>query len=66
LEVTRGFVKRIVFDAPGHIVETLVNEKQQAGTYGAEWNASEFPSGVYFCRLSTDDFKKNKRLVPIR
>ena len=29
------------------MVETLVNEKMEPGTYKITWNASNHPSGVY-------------------
>jgi hypothetical protein len=40
-----------VFDILGREVATLVNEDRQAGVYAIRWDASSFPSGVYFARL---------------
>ncbi len=42
-----------VYDMLGREVALLVNEELQAGTYTREFNAEEFSSGVYFCRLQT-------------
>lgn len=61
-----GFIKLVVFDALGREVETLVNEKQTAGTYEANWNASQFPSGVYFYRLQAGDFTDTKKLILLK
>ena len=36
-----GFVKLVVFDILGREVQTLVNEKQNAGTYEVTFNARE-------------------------
>ena len=48
-------------------VATLFSEKQPAGAYKVEWDASDFSSGVYFYRLSTDHgFTQTKKLVLIR
>ncbi len=38
----------------GQSVATLVSEKQFAGRYKVEWDASSFASGLYFYRLETD------------
>jgi hypothetical protein len=61
-----GFVKLIVFDALGREVETLVDEKQNAGTYETTFDASKFPSGVYFYRLTTDGYSKTKKMILIK
>ena len=61
-----GFVKIVVFDALGREIETLVNEKQMAGTYEAKFNASQYSSGVYFYKLITDGFIETKRMVLLK
>ncbi len=55
-----------VYDAMGREVETLINETLQPGTYSFDWNASEYPSGVYFYRLQTDNFTDTKRMLMIK
>jgi hypothetical protein len=35
-------------------VAILVSEKQSAGSYQVEWDATGFASGVYYYKLSTD------------
>ncbi len=44
-----------VFDVLGKEVATLVNERLNAGSYEATWNAADFPSGVYMIRLSAGE-----------
>jgi len=61
-----GFVKLVVFDELGREIETLVNEKQTAGTYEATMNASQYPSGVYFYKLTTDNFTETKKMLMIK
>jgi hypothetical protein len=61
-----SFVKLVVYDALGREVETLVDEKQTAGTYEATFNASQYSSGVYFYRLTTDNFSETKKMLLIK
>jgi hypothetical protein len=61
-----GFVKLVVLDALGREIETLVNEKQTAGTYEATFNASQYTSGVYFYRFTTDNFSETKKMLLIK
>jgi hypothetical protein len=47
LEVASNTIVAI-YDANGRMVKTLVNQKQNAGSYSVTWNASGQPTGVYF------------------
>jgi len=58
-----GIVKLDVYDALGREVETLVNEKQTAGTYEVTFNATQYPSGVFFYRLNTESFSETKKMI---
>ncbi len=60
------FVKLIIYDALGRKVKTLVNEYQNSGDHKVELDASNLSSGVYFYRLSTEDFTKTKKLILIK
>lgn len=62
-----------VYDVQGREVQTLVNERLQAGTYEAGFDGSMLTSGVYFYRLvvrhggsSTDGFSETKRMVLLK
>ena len=48
---TGAFVVLRVFDVLGREVETLVNERRNAGNYSVQFNASNLSSGVYFYRI---------------
>ncbi|NOS86543.1 MAG: T9SS type A sorting domain-containing protein [Ignavibacteria bacterium] len=61
-----GFVKLTVFDMLGREVETLVNENLNAGTYNADWNASNYPSGVYFYMIETEGFTETKKMLILK
>jgi hypothetical protein len=64
--VGKGDVKLIVYDALGREAAVLINEQLKAGTYEAEWNASNYPSGVYFYKLTAGKFTQTKKMVLIK
>lgn len=55
-----------VFDALGREVQTLINEKLQAGKYEVSFDGSSLSSGVYYYTLSTLDFRETKRMLMIK
>ena len=59
-------MKLAVYDVLGKEVEILVNEKLKAGTYETEWDASNYPSGVYFYKLIKDGYTETKKMVLIK
>jgi photosystem II stability/assembly factor-like uncharacterized protein len=61
-----GLVRLIVFDISGKEIETLVNKQLSPGTYSVIWNATDFPSGVYFCRLQSGSSVSVKKMVLIK
>ncbi len=61
-----SFVSLVVFDVLGREVAVLVNEDLNPGTYEADWNASSYPSGVYFYTLRTEGFTETKRMVLVK
>jgi hypothetical protein len=59
-------VKLLVYDILGREVASLVNEQLKPGSYEVEWNASNYPSGVYFYKLTTGSFNETKKMVLIK
>ena len=55
-----------IYDILGKEVETLVNEKQTEGSYQIEFNAYNLPSGIYFCRMQSEDFVSIKKMILLR
>jgi hypothetical protein len=61
-----GDVKMVVYDIMGREVETLVNEQLSPGTYSVTWDASAFPSGIYFYTITSGIYKETKRMMLIK
>jgi photosystem II stability/assembly factor-like uncharacterized protein len=55
-----------IFDVLGKEVATLVNEIQSPGIYEVTWNASQYPSGIYFYSLKTNSYKETKKMLLIK
>jgi hypothetical protein len=58
-----SFVNLAVYDVLGNEVATLVNGEMQAGSFEIEFIAAGIPSGVYFYKLTTEDFIQIKKMV---
>jgi len=48
-------VELSIFNLLGQRVAAPVSEKQPAGTYKVVWDGSGFASGIYFCRIKTNN-----------
>lgn len=55
-----------IFDISGKEITTLVEERQSAGTYEVTFDGSSLNSGVYFYRLSSDNFSDTKKFILIK
>ncbi len=55
-----------VYDVLGREVTVLVNQQLQPGTYEADWDASAYPSGVYFYKLEIGSFTDTKKMVLLK
>ena len=54
-------VKLSIYNPLGELVETIVNQKQDAGKYDAVWNAANHPSGVYIYTLDAVSVNGSKQ-----
>ncbi|MFZ4591250.1 MAG: T9SS type A sorting domain-containing protein [Ignavibacteria bacterium] len=55
-----------IYDVTGREIQTLVNESLQPGTYEITFDGSNYPSGVYFYKLSVGDYSETKRLTLLK
>ena len=61
-----GFVSLKIYDVMGKEVAKLVNEFKQAGNYSIDFNAANFPSGVYYYRLEAGSFSAVKKMTLVK
>jgi len=59
-------VKLMIYNALGKVIATLLNEKQNSGSYEVEFNGEDLPSGVYFYQLEAGDFVETKRMILLK
>ncbi len=56
-----------IYDVMGRNVATLINnEKKTAGSYDILFDAKFLSSGIYFCRLTAENFTRTIKMVLIR
>ncbi|NIT61041.1 MAG: T9SS type A sorting domain-containing protein [Aliifodinibius sp.] len=63
-----------IYNPLGEVVETLVSDRLRAGRYSLKWNASQYPSGIYFYRLEASSaegakshrFTQSKKLILLK
>lgn len=64
--ISSATVELKIFDALGKEAAILLNQKLSPGSYEVEWNASEFPSGIYFYRLISGGFVETRKMVLLK
>jgi hypothetical protein len=60
------YVRLVVYDFLGREISTLVNGHLAPGTYEVEWDATNYPSGVYFYKLTASDYNETKKMVLVK
>ena len=61
-----SFVRISIVDIAGRRLETLAQGKYTAGHHDVFWQAEQYPSGVYFCRLEAAGSHKIRKMILIR
>jgi uncharacterized delta-60 repeat protein len=67
----QSFVKLEAFNALGEKVSTLVSKELNVGSYEVEFNSHSgegrnLPSGIYFYKLSTNNFSEIKKMILLK
>jgi glucose/arabinose dehydrogenase len=62
----KGIVTLKVFDVLGNEITTLVNEDKIAGSYSIEFDASQLTSGIYFYKLTAEDFSSVRKMLLLK
>ena len=55
-----------VYDVLGSEVITLVNGEKPIGSYEVEFEATSFPSGIYFYKLQANEFTQVKKMILLK
>ncbi len=61
-----SFVSIKVYDFLGREVITLVNETKPTGSYDINFNASNLPSGTYFCTMNAAGYVNTIKMLLIK
>lgn len=59
-------VRITIYNNLGKTVSEVVNENLTAGSYELNWEASNYPSGVYFYKIESEEFRDVKRMILIK
>ena len=61
-----SLVEITIYNILGEVINELVNENKEAGTYYINWNAGNENSGVYFLKIETNNFVSTKKMLLIK
>ncbi len=61
-----GVTELAIYDILGREVSVLLNEELKPGTYEVEWNASNYPTAVYFYKFISGNYSETKKMVLIK
>jgi hypothetical protein len=55
-----------IYDINGRLITTLINEFQITGYHSITWDASSYPSGIYFINISASNYSVTQKIVLIK
>lgn len=59
-------MKLIVYDVLGKEIAVLINQELQPGSYEITWDASDYPSGVYFYKFTTAEYTETRKMILLK
>lgn len=59
-------VELVIYDIEGRKIETLLSQQESAGLHAVEWDANQYPTGMYLYRLSTNQNVFTKRMLLVK
>lgn len=62
----KAIVSIKIFDISGRLMETLIDAVQKAGKYNIHWIAEDFSSGIYLCKIISQNAIKTRKMVLIK
>lgn len=61
-----SLVELTISDVLGRDIYTLVNEQLSAGNYSVNFNAANYPSGIYFYKIKAGNFTDTRKMILIK
>jgi len=61
-----GFTSIRIYDINGRLVQTLFETQLAPGSYKADWNASQMPSGIYIYRIESGSFTQSRKMILVK
>lgn len=61
-----SFVKLNIYDITGRLMNQLVSNFQNAGSYTADFNGVNLSSGIYFYTIEAGDFRATKKMMLLK
>jgi formylglycine-generating enzyme required for sulfatase activity len=55
-----------IYNSLGQLITTLVSENLDAGLHSYQWNADNYPCGIYSCKLKINDKVSTKKMILIK
>ena len=59
-------VKLVVYNMLGQEIATLVNKQQQPGNFKVKFDGSNLASGLYFYRLTIDNYGVTRKMILLK
>lgn len=63
---SQSLVTLKVFDVLGRDIATIISEEMSAGNYSKQWNAVNFPSGIYYYQLQAGSYTATKKMILLK
>jgi uncharacterized delta-60 repeat protein len=61
-----GYLSLNIYNLGGQLTEILVEDYHKAGEYEVLWDASDYPSGIYFYKLTAGDYTETRRMTLLK
>ncbi|MEZ4823722.1 MAG: T9SS type A sorting domain-containing protein [Ignavibacteria bacterium] len=55
-----------IYNTRGIMIRELVNERQPSGEYSYNFDATVYPSGVYYYKLTVNKFTETKAMMLVK
>ncbi len=59
-------VQLLIYDIVGREIETLIETNLEPGGYEIEWNAGNYPGGIYLYKIVTGSYSETKKMVLVK